>query len=193
LARRLAFPIAAAAVFLASAAAASRAVPFAWDAGGRDLVQRHVTADLFHAAAVITDLAWTPALVPASALAFAALIARRRRDEAVRFAVTVVAAVALTAIFKVALDRPRPPPMDRTMGFPSGHVVVGACFYLGLARCVPRAWPRARTIARAAAFALCAVITVSRLVLGNHYPSDVTGAIALAALVLWAARDARGA
>ena len=162
--------------------------PAEWDVAGRDLVRRTTPESAFHALAVVTDLAWTPALAPLSVLAIAALLLSGRRADALRFAATMIGAIALTVLFKVVLDRPRPPPMLRTMGFPSGHVVVGACFYLGLARCIPRTWPRARGLALVVATALLSVVTASRLVLGNHYPSDVAGGLALAALVLWAAR-----
>jgi undecaprenyl-diphosphatase len=115
------------------------------------------------------------------------LFLRGRRADAVRVAVTMIGAIALTVLFKVVFDRPRPPPMVRTMGFPSGHVAVGACFYLGLAFCVPRALPRVRALALVAATVLLVAVTASRLVLGNHYPSDVAGGLALAGIVLWGA------
>lgn len=71
---------------------------------------------------------------------------------------------------------------DETFGwvkgvsFPSGHVVLFASIIIPLV-CV---WPRARPL-----LAIVGFVMVARVIASAHFVSDVTGAIALVALVTW--------
>lgn len=56
--------------------------------------------------------------------------------------------------------------------FPSGHASAAFAFALAVVRAWPRDWPRARAV-KAAAVALAALMALSRLYVGVHYPSDV--------------------
>ena len=103
-----------------------------------------------------------------------------------------LANVALCALVKRIVGRPRPPvvcpdiracvtSLDR-FSFPSGHTLHAVAFGIVLAGTYPAlAWPLA-------AFAL--LVGASRVVLGMHYPSDVLvgaalGAAAGAAALAW--------
>ena len=121
-------------------------------------------------------------------LVLAVIAAWRWRGQAVMAAWRVALAIALAtlatdAILKPLFDRDRPfvvAPETRVIGprsagqsFPSGHAadaVAGAC-------AVSLLWPKRRRLW----WALAALICLSRLYLGVHYPTDVAGG----ALVGW--------
>lgn len=126
----------------------------------------------------------------------------RERRRFRRHALAMLLAVALSGLvvngLKVAVDRPRPPehfealgvvvhapggsPPDRS--FPSGHAqtATGAAVYLA---CL---YPAASPLFLLAA----ALVALSRVALGVHFPSDViVGALFGAAASWWAHRWAR--
>jgi undecaprenyl-diphosphatase len=109
-----------------------------------------------------------------------------RRPDAIVFAVTVLAAEALTEILKLAFHRARPLPFfaerPDSFSFPSGHALKSAVFYILLASLASRHW-----VARAGGALLALLIGLSRVYLGVHYPTDVLGGYAVAAMCLAAA------
>ena len=68
-----------------------------------------------------------------------------------------------------------PPPRDHSM--PSGHAATAAAGAFALAAM----WPQAR----AAAWTLAALVAVSRLYLGVHYPTDVLAGFIIGLLIAW--------
>lgn len=101
---------------------------------------------------------WTAALLPASALA---------------------AAAVLDPLAKLAVGRPRPPAelaevVETATGYPSGHSAQAAAFWFALAFAVATT-PRGRRRALAVATLIVVLVGVSRVVLGVHSPSDVLG------------------
>lgn len=92
--------------------------------------------------------------------------------------------ILLNNVLKLYFDRERPNVFERlthaaSSSFPSGHamsatVVYGTVAYL-LARLQKHAW--SRTITLVAAIILIALICLTRLYLGVHYPSDVIAGI----------------
>jgi undecaprenyl-diphosphatase len=92
--------------------------------------------------------------------------------------------ILLNNVLKLWFDRPRPTVFEwethaASSSFPSGHamsatVVYGTVAYL-LARLQKHLW--ARTLTLTAAVVMIALICLTRLYLGVHYPSDVLGGI----------------
>lgn len=125
----------------------------------------------------VGDAAW---LLPAAALAVALLA--RRWTAALLVLAASVTGVLLGDALKLLVARPRPPveffqtpgPTDG-YGFPSGTalltaVVLGAACYL--IRSAPRP---VRTVAAAASALLAATVGLSRVYVGEHWPTDVLG------------------
>ncbi|HZJ54256.1 MAG TPA: phosphatase PAP2 family protein [Myxococcaceae bacterium] len=88
----------------------------------------------------------------------------------------------LMMVLKRGFDRPRPtvvPPLmlETTASFPSGHAMMSAVVYLTLGTLVAQLCPRwrERVYVITVAGVLTAVIGLTRLFLGVHYPSDVLG------------------
>jgi undecaprenyl-diphosphatase len=111
------------------------------------------------------------------------LLQQNRRRDAVIFVLTVLAAEALMEILKLTFHRQRPQQfvgesLD-SFSFPSGHALKSAAFYILLAILSSR-----HPAIRAAAVALALLIGISRIYLGVHYPTDVLGGYAVAAVCL---------
>ena len=90
---------------------------------------------------------------------------------------------------KILIARPRPE-LSSTVwdsySYPSGHVLDGLCFYLALAITINESLDNKykRIIVWAIPVILVALISVSRIYLGAHYPTDVIASIILGALWL---------
>jgi undecaprenyl-diphosphatase len=108
----------------------------------------------------------------------------RHKYSAVLLLVATLGGIALNNVLKAGFDRPRPQVITwgthvLTSSFPSGHamsaaVVYGTIAYLA-ARLERRMWTRVLTLMMAAA--LIALIALSRMYLGVHYPSDVLAGV----------------
>lgn len=108
------------------------------------------------------------------------LIATQHRFSAFLLLVASAGGIILNAILKSSFDRPRPRLFEwltepSSSSFPSGHAMSSAIVYFTvaylIARLEKRRWMRAVTII--ASLLLVLLISVSRLYLGVHYPSDV--------------------
>jgi undecaprenyl-diphosphatase len=131
-----------------------------------------------------------------SALALVPMIwhTRTRRFAAV-LAVAIAVQAALVFCLKIALGRvrpwialglPQPIGAPHDPSFPSGHAAGSFCVAGFVALVLPAAWPRFPRLSRVvAAFAvlIAALIALSRVYLGAHFPSDVAGGALLGALV----------
>ena len=116
----------------------------------------------------------------------------RRADIWVPLAIAIV--VAFEALVKIVVTEP-PPPLELARGlalvpgvdvpfahsFPSGHVARDA-FLLA----VINGWPRIMTAV------VLALVVISRVYLGEHWPSDVLGGLALGTGVGWVATAVLG-
>jgi membrane-associated phospholipid phosphatase len=113
------------------------------------------------------------------------LIKAGRRHAAVLLIGGVVGAKLLEEVLKFLFHRQRPEPFfglptPDSYSFPSGHALTATVFYVLLASLMTR-----NPAIRAAAIALAALIGLSRIYLGVHYPTDVFAGYAAA--VVWLA------
>ncbi|WP_290703521.1 MULTISPECIES: phosphatase PAP2 family protein [Gordonia] len=118
-----------------------------------------------------------------TALIVVALIVR---DRSVRRALPVAGAVAIAAgldtMIKLAVTRPRPPAVlqvgspESTYSYPSGHVCGTTVLVMTLLAVTVAGLPRARALAATVlAVAVIVLCAWTRLYLGAHWLSDVTG------------------
>ena len=102
------------------------------------------------------------------------------KRHSVALLVSVGSGIAVSTLFKRGFDRPRPDLVPHatevyTASFPSGHAMMAAVTYLTLAAMLARVQPT-RAL-KVYLFALAAFITalvgLSRVYLGVHWPTDV--------------------
>lgn len=190
-------------LYLGFIAAAASLIFFSWlarevlrgqtagfDAAVRAAVHRWASPDLTLAMRGFTQLGAPPFVIGAGALIVWRLAALGRKRAAVLFVTSVIGGEALDQILKLLFHRPRPEAFfglaePVTYSFPSGHAITSACFYGVLAAILSM---RTRSVARKTAlwiFAvfMAALIGLSRIYLGVHFPSDV--AAGYAAAVIW--------
>jgi undecaprenyl-diphosphatase len=115
------------------------------------------------------------------------LVATRHRFSAFLLLVASAGGLILNGILKSSFDRPRPRLFEwltdpSSSSFPSGHAMGSAIVYFTvaylIARLEKRRWMRAVTIITSLLLVL--LISVSRLYLGVHYPSDVLAGMTIA-------------
>ena len=172
----------------------------------------HLLVDLDHDAIRATgELRWAPAtallaLVSAwwvkgpllVAVGWGADLRCGRRFPLVALAAGIAFFVAsgLNAVVKALVDRDRPPEaigFDALVGvpvspsFPSGHAMSAAAVYMTVAYLAARLQRRrlSRSLTLLAAVIIIALIAVSRLYLGVHYPTDVAAGVIIG--IAWAA------
>ena len=125
-------------------------------------------------------------LLPVAALTTLVLLLARRWFDAMLVAVSPAIAASLVTLIKVAVGRLRP---DEGVGvyagasFPSGHTVGVAAFATAVAIVAMGIWPKSRLLAASLAVAWTALVALSRLILGAHWPTDVLAAACLGAAI----------
>jgi undecaprenyl-diphosphatase len=136
-------------------------------------------------ASVLTWLGGPAVLeVIAACLAVLLLITGRRRT-ALYLAICIAGAYTLSTLGKVTVDRARPvfdEPLSVARGasFPSGHATGSAAFYLALAVVLlPLVPPGRRWLLYAMALVVPLIVAATRILLGVHYPTDVTAGLLL--------------
>jgi membrane-associated phospholipid phosphatase len=164
-----------------------------FDSFVRGTVHSWASPPLTRAMRMATFLGSAFVLVPLGALAACWLVRTRRKHAAWLFVLAALGGEVLENLLKLFFRRPRPEPFfgslrPSTYSFPSGHATLAFCFYGVLAVILAA---RLRSPARKAALLLSAgllalAIGVSRIYLGVHYPSDVLGGYAAAAIWLGA-------
>ena len=126
-----------------------------------------------------------PSMVALALIGIFMLICHRRWDLALFLAVAV-ALRAVGPVLKTLIASPRPTPdviaiivHSQGLGFPSGHAMGAALFYGAIAIIAPQVVAD-RLLARGiqvAAVLVMALIALSRVRLGVHWPSDVVGGL----------------
>lgn len=109
------------------------------------------------------------------------------------FDVPIVFIVSLTAqeIFKIAFNRARPVVSFETtfngLSFPSGHAAVSTAVYGVLIYYILSNWKNKALSISVSTFlvALIVSISISRVILGAHYPTDVIGGMSLGLGILF--------
>ena len=168
------------------------------------LVLRHDS--LLRAAQVLTNLG-APVLVELVGVVIACvLLARGYRRSALYLVVCIGGGYLLSTLGKVAVDRARPvftQTVDQASGkaFPSGHATGAATFWLSLAvLAAPRLTRRRRRALLVIAVLLGLLVALTRVLLGVHYPTDVTAGLLLgwgwvaactAVFVTWRSEEGR--
>jgi undecaprenyl-diphosphatase len=167
---------------------------FAWDRAVALRIQglRTPALDAFMYAVSSIGYTWYPyALAAATALVFLAV---HRRTEAVALLLSTAGSGLLNRTIKMLIARPRPAAPDVNVfrlhggqSFPSGHVTFYVCFF-GFLFFVAYALLPKRSLARRLALTLTslmiALVGLSRVYLGAHWPSDTIGAYFLGGLWL---------
>lgn len=139
--------------------------------------------------AVVAQLAraisWLGNILVLSGLSAASAVVLRRRGAAWARALLPASAVAVAAVLdplaKLAVGRPRPPAdlaavVETATGYPSGHSAQAMAFWLSLAFAIAAgSGPQTRRRVIAAGVAVAAMVGLSRVVLGVHSPTDVLG------------------
>lgn len=122
---------------------------------------------------------------------------RLERKRAMLLVGTVLIGRLIADTAKLAYDRPRPaldvhPILTHSSSYPSGHAANSMVTFVALAMFA--APPRFRTAAIAFGMVLAIAVALTRPFLGVHWPSDMIGGWAVAAIVLLVARRvSRGA
>ena len=110
------------------------------------------------------------------------LLLQGRRRTALAVALTCFSGEIVDAVMKHAFNRPRPTVVPAlrevwSTSFPSGHAMESAIVYLTLGAMLMRVANRRVTkfYCLAVAMLLTAIVGISRVWLGVHYPTDVLG------------------
>jgi undecaprenyl-diphosphatase len=119
-------------------------------------------------------------LIPALVATIALALYRRRRGLAIALAIDAFVVIAAYSALKVMFARGRPHlfekiAMPEDYSFPSGHSMSALGIYGAIAAALIALHPTARRPVIAIAAVLIALIGLSRIYLGVHWPSDVLG------------------
>lgn len=147
-------------------------------------IDRALVPHRFHLATVasidLTHAAQAAVGVGVLLLGVIVLVMRRRRWDAARLAAMAGAAWVIAEAIKVIIGRPRPPASlwlmapDPTGSFPSGHETTAVVFVVVAAMMLAGTGVlRIAGTTLAAGFAVA--VGLSRVYLGDHYPTDIVG------------------
>jgi undecaprenyl-diphosphatase len=152
----------------------------------------HHTSALDAVMLEITALGTGTVVMMIVAVAALFLVLTSHKYSAILLLASAAGGIVLNGVLKLGFDRPRPAiflPEVHTVSssFPSGHAMSAAIVYSTVAYLAARLHKRrwARWLVMTAALIVIALISVSRLYLGVHYPSDVVAGVAIG--LAWAA------
>jgi undecaprenyl-diphosphatase len=150
-------------------------------------VHEHVPRYLEGCFRAITFTGSSRFLFPLVIVADAALLATRKRFEALLLGVSAAASTLVIYSIKAAVGRARPS-LWQTDGywgwsFPSGHTLQTATAASVLVICFARIRPKTVRLIAPLAVVWVLLVALSRLVLGAHWPSDVLAATCLGVII----------
>jgi membrane-associated phospholipid phosphatase len=155
-----------------------------WDENVDEWFVTQRTTMLNSITAVGTTIGSTMTVAAVAVVAVAVLAFRRLWQEVglIVIALTVEAAVFLTATVMVSRPRPTVPRLDPsppTSSFPSGHMAAAIALWISLAIVISRHVKSVvvRTLVWIVAIALPIFVGLSRLYRGMHHPTDVLASI----------------
>ncbi len=133
------------------------------------------------------EIAFAPLWLSAYSLVIAALLWSRKHRRAGAYVLLVVAAsYAAFRLLKMLVDRDRPPwqvvvGRHESQAFPSGHVTMITAFGAVLIVLAVMLLRRAnvRRLVGSLAVLMVVIVSLDRVLLGRHYPSDVAGGLLL--------------
>ena len=140
------------------------------------------SSDALLVAARAVTLLGEPVLLTIAAAVLALLLHRAGHRRLALFVVVARGgAMVLSTGLKLIVDRARPvfdEPVATALGasFPSGHALGSAAFYVMLAVVLAPRLDRARRLL-VGAVAIAVLVAASRVLLGVHFPSDVTAGL----------------
>lgn len=167
---------------------------FAWDRAVAHWLQSRRTPALDLLMLAVSYIGYGVIPYALAAVTFFVFLFFGLRSEAFGLFLSTAGSGILNRTLKMLIARPRPAAPDVNVfrehggqSFPSGHVTFYVC-YFGFLFFVAYALLPARTNARRVIFALCvlmiALVGLSRVYLGAHWPSDTIGAYFLGGLWL---------
>jgi undecaprenyl-diphosphatase len=134
----------------------------------------------------LTALGTGTVVIVIVAVAALFLVLTSHKYSAILLLASTAGGLVLNGLLKIGFNRPRPAiflPEVHTVSssFPSGHAMSAAIVYSTVAYLAARLHKRrwARWLVMTAAFVLIALISISRLYLGVHYPSDVVAGVTI--------------
>jgi len=164
-----------------------------FDQGVIDALRSPLVHDLLTPLRAITELGSTGAVVAVAVIAFAVAAAIGPWRHGLIAALTILAASILNGALKIAIGRERPDLLEpliveRGFSFPSGHSALGMVAYGILAVLIsrsriPEPW---RTVIVVTLGVVVALIGLSRIWLGVHYPTDVIAGWAAGGVIVLA-------
>lgn len=149
-------------------------------------IREYIPSEMTGAFASITATGSLPFLTVVAVVTTLVLLLARRWLDALLVAVSPAIAASLVTLIKVAVGRNRPDggaAIYAGASFPSGHTVGVAAFATAVAIVATGIWPKSRFVAVSLAVAWIALVALSRLVLGAHWPTDVLAAACLGAAI----------
>ena len=166
-----------------------------FDSHVRELIHQFAAPPVTNVFRFVTNLGDWPVVMFGTLALLCFFLYRGDRDYASLVLVTLTGAGILDGTLKLAFHRLRPDPFfggarPTTYSFPSGHALISFCFYGLIAGMLSfhlkRRWQRA--VIWSVAAVLIALIGISRIYLGVHWPSDVLASYLAAIIWMGAVR-----
>lgn len=160
----------------------------------RSLIHQAASPWLTGVMRFVTNLGDWQVILTATLCLIAIFLYRRDWDHMRLLLITMSGAGILDGVLKSAFHRARPDPFfgakPATYSFPSGHALISLCFYGLVAGLLSLSLkkPWQRMVVWSAAGFLIALIGLSRIYLGVHWPSDVLAGYAAALIWMGAVR-----